>query len=117
MYEKSTFYLAVNTCPYYKGILCQTWRLCNGVEAPDFLGRDAVSLGVCRRFERTSFQGSTFKVKALCCIETSVNTNPPTRCHTPKDLNYRVSIKSFPVYKHLLQENYVEYKHIFFFQM
>jgi len=24
-----------------------------------------------------------------------------------------VSIKSFPDYKHLLQENYVEYKHIF----
>jgi DNA polymerase III sliding clamp (beta) subunit (PCNA family) len=28
-------------------------------------------------------------------------------------LIYRVSIKSFPDYKHLLQENYVEYKHIF----
>ena len=28
---------------------------------------------------------------------------------------YRVSIKSFPDYKHLSQENYVEYKHIFFF--
>jgi hypothetical protein len=26
---------------------------------------------------------------------------------------YRLSIKSFPDYKHLLQENYVEYKHIF----
>jgi hypothetical protein len=26
---------------------------------------------------------------------------------------YRVSIKSFPDYKHLLQENYVEYKHIY----
>jgi len=26
---------------------------------------------------------------------------------------YRVSIKSFPHYRHLLQENYVEYKHIF----
>jgi hypothetical protein len=25
-----------------------------------------------------------------------------------------VSIKSFPHYKHLLQENYVEYKYIFF---
>jgi hypothetical protein len=24
---------------------------------------------------------------------------------------YRVSIKSYPDYKHLLQENYVEYKH------
>ena len=30
-------------------------------------------------------------------------------------LIYRVSIKSFPDYKHLLQENYVEYKHIFFY--
>jgi hypothetical protein len=29
---------------------------------------------------------------------------------------YRVSIKSFPHYRHLLQENYVEYKHISFFQ-
>ena len=28
--------------------------------------------------------------------------------------NYRVSIKSFPDYKHSLQENYVEYKHFFF---
>jgi len=27
---------------------------------------------------------------------------------------YRVSIKSFPDYKHLLQENYEEYKHFFF---
>jgi len=26
---------------------------------------------------------------------------------------YWASIKSFPGYKHLLQENYVEYKHIF----
>jgi len=29
---------------------------------------------------------------------------------------YSVSIKSFPDYKHLLQENYVEYK-LFFFKM
>jgi len=29
---------------------------------------------------------------------------------------YRVSINSFPDYKHLLQENYVEYKYIYFFQ-
>jgi len=29
-------------------------------------------------------------------------------------MNYGVSIKSFPDYKHLLQENYVEYKYIFF---
>jgi len=28
---------------------------------------------------------------------------------------YRVCMKSFPDYKHLLQENYVEYKHIFFY--
>jgi hypothetical protein len=27
---------------------------------------------------------------------------------------YRVSIKSLPHYKHLLQENYVEYKQFFF---
>ena len=26
---------------------------------------------------------------------------------------YRASIKYFPDYRHLLQENYVEYKHIF----
>ena len=30
---------------------------------------------------------------------------------------YRVSIKSFPDYKHLLQENYVEYKHIFYYYL
>ena len=30
-----------------------------------------------------------------------------------KSVKYRVSIKSFPDYKHLLQENYVEYRHIF----
>jgi len=29
---------------------------------------------------------------------------------------YRVSINSFHEYKHLLQENYVEYKKPFFFQ-
>jgi hypothetical protein len=29
---------------------------------------------------------------------------------------YRVSTKSFPDYTHLLQENYVKYKHIFFFK-
>jgi len=29
------------------------------------------------------------------------------------DSLYRVSIKSFPDYKHLLYENYVEYKHSF----
>jgi len=28
--------------------------------------------------------------------------------------SYRVSIKPFPDYKYLLQENYVEYKHIFY---
>jgi len=30
-----------------------------------------------------------------------------------RSTKYRVSVKSFPDYKHLLQENYVEYKHIF----
>jgi len=34
--------------------------------------------------------------------------------HRNNILIYRVSIKSFPEYKHLLQEKYVEYKHIFF---
>jgi len=33
----------------------------------------------------------------------------PLYCHSL----YRVSIKSFPDYRQLLQENYVEYKHIF----
>jgi len=32
-----------------------------------------------------------------------------------KTIIYRVSIKSFPDYKHLLQENYVEYKYIYIF--
>jgi len=31
-----------------------------------------------------------------------------------EQLKYKLTIKSFPEYKHLLQENYVEYKHIFF---
>jgi len=31
-------------------------------------------------------------------------------------MNYRVSIKSFPGYKHLLQESYMEYKLFFFKQ-
>ena len=39
----------------------------------------------------------------------------PACCCTYICILYRVSIKSFPDYKHLLQENYVEYK-IFFFQ-
>jgi len=30
------------------------------------------------------------------------------------EIIYRVSINSFPDYKHLLQENYLEYKNIFF---
>jgi hypothetical protein len=29
-------------------------------------------------------------------------------------MKYRMSIKSFPDYKYLLQENYVEYKYIFY---
>jgi len=33
------------------------------------------------------------------------------KIHIIRELKiYRVSIKSFPDYKHLLQENYVEYK-------
>ena len=44
--------------------------------------------------------------------------NLDTNSHVPQNhwklLIYRVSIKSHPNYKHLLQENYVEYKHIFF---
>ena len=35
------------------------------------------------------------------------------KLHLAINMYYRVSIKSFPDYKHLLQENYVEYKHIF----
>jgi hypothetical protein len=35
----------------------------------------------------------------------------------PPFSKYTVSIKSFPDYKHLLQENYVEYKHIYFFSI
>jgi hypothetical protein len=34
--------------------------------------------------------------------------------YVDKTLVYRVSTKSFPDNKQLLQENYVEYKHIFF---
>jgi hypothetical protein len=33
----------------------------------------------------------------------------------PEEDFYRVSIKSFPDYKYLLQENYVEYKYMLFF--
>ena len=44
-------------------------------------------------------------------VETWINV----KCDIVKKKIYRVSIKSFPDYKHLLQENYVEYKHIFFF--
>jgi hypothetical protein len=35
------------------------------------------------------------------------------QCSSVVSLSYRVSIKSFPDYKHLLEENYVEYKYIF----
>ena len=35
-------------------------------------------------------------------------------CHS---ILYRMSIKSFPDYKHLLQENYVEYKHTVYFRI
>ena len=33
-------------------------------------------------------------------------------CYTELLRIYRVSINSFPDYKHILQENYVEYKHM-----
>jgi hypothetical protein len=40
------------------------------------------------------------------------DTNETKNVETQKE-KYRVSIKSFPDYKHLVQENYVKYKHIF----
>ena len=47
-------------------------------------------------------------IKAVKCIL-------PLIFDSPSYIIYRVSISSFPDYKHLLQENYAEYKHIFFF--
>jgi len=41
------------------------------------------------------------------------STNVSLQMFTTVSTKYRVSIKSFPDYKHVLQENYVEYKHIF----
>ena len=47
-------------------------------------------------------------------IQLTCNMYVRWQAATPKLLNiYRVSIKSFPDYKHLLQENYVEYKLFF----
>jgi hypothetical protein len=48
----------------------------------------------------------------LLKVNAAVRFNKMCRIKQVKP-NYRVSIKSFPGYKHLLQENYVEYKHMF----
>jgi len=45
-------------------------------------------------------------------IQVSLKWDKTNRYFTWR-LIYKVSIKSFPDYKHLLQENYVEYKHTF----
>jgi len=45
------------------------------------------------------------RIRVLNCIEVDCGI-----------LVYRVGINSFPDYKHLLQENYVEYKYIIFFK-
>jgi len=52
-------------------------------------------------------------MSAYCCIKLDLllTLNHDARSHELKKI-YRVSIKSFPDYKHLLQENYVEYKHM-----
>ena len=61
-------------------------------------------------------------------LQTPVTFYQSIRHNVPEDLNfqqhrcenlkfskmYRMSINSFPDYKHLLQENYMEYKYIFF---
>jgi hypothetical protein len=48
-------------------------------------------------------------------MEQEANNSPQINVYVKKKVEiYRVSIKSFPDYKLLLQENYVEYKHIFF---
>jgi hypothetical protein len=57
-----------------------------------------------------------FKLFSIVCVP---SCNRLTKYYTilqTSAMIYRVYIKSFPDYKHLLQENYVDYKHIFFFQ-
>jgi hypothetical protein len=60
---------------------------------------------------RTGFDLKTVNVEFLA-LRTGSWFCPTTIVQYP--FIYRVSIKSFPDYKHLLQENYVEYKHIFY---
>jgi hypothetical protein len=57
--------------------------------------------------ENKSFSSSS--LRSLCLLLRSQVSVRSELC-----LFYRVSIKSFPDYKYLLQENYVEYKHISF---
>jgi hypothetical protein len=104
---------------------------------PDFIKMAVAAIDV-RMFWRTALNLRTLKritPKIEKCINwgdniiitmyysiLTVNLGYTTGCVTLKLSNlklifliYRVSIKSFPDYKHLLQENYVEYK-LFFFQ-
>jgi len=52
--------------------------------------------------------------KSFCPEVTEEEGTLSIHVYEISDIFYRVSINSFPDYKHLLQENYVEYKHIFF---
>jgi hypothetical protein len=77
----------------------------------------------CSNYRGTSLLPSTYRILSHILLS---RLNPYTeeingdhQCgfrsnrSTADHIIYRVSIKSFPDYKHLLQENYVEYKHIF----
>jgi hypothetical protein len=55
-----------------------------------------------------------FYAKAVFSLRATVNAGNIAFRLSPISSYYRVSIKSFPDYKHLLQEDYVEYKHIFY---
>jgi hypothetical protein len=71
----------------------------------------------CRRFDRSSGSGSHRRVlKTFQTIVVVTKYLPVGILNDDKDTatfrnvsNYRVGIKSFPDYKYLLQENYVEY--------
>ena len=56
----------------------------------------------------------TFKIFYLCILLNIMNNKIYSTDNTSKNLFYRVNIKSFPDYKHLLPENYVEYKYILY---
>jgi len=59
--------------------------------------------------------GFCLKVDQNCALlgyYTASSGSNPEECRS-QVFSYRVSVKSFPDYKHLLQENYMEYKHIF----